>query len=109
MKKLMTSRNLITRILCFLLIFTLLSGSFAFGETNDDLIIEDEITEDAEGTEPEEDEPEEEPVEDPTEGQLIRPKSPQKNLRRNPLRFPPRSRPWSPLQSRCSLLIRLRL
>ena len=38
MKKLMTSRNLITRILCFLLIFTLLSGSFAFGETNDDLI-----------------------------------------------------------------------
>ena len=45
MKKLMTSRNLITSILCFLLAFTLLAGSFAFGETDDEVIIEDEITE----------------------------------------------------------------
>ena len=60
MKKLMKSRNLITRILCFLLIFTFLAGSLAFGETDDDLIIKEEITEEVEDIgEPDEDEPEE--------------------------------------------------
>ena len=67
MKKLMTSRNLITSILCFLLAFTLLAGSFAFGETDDEVIIEDEITEEVEDTEPGGDEPVDEPGEDPTE------------------------------------------
>ena len=67
MKKLMTSRNLMTSILCFLLAFTLLAGSFAFGETDDEVIIEDEITDDVEDTEPGGDEPVDEPEEDPTE------------------------------------------